>query len=214
MNNVFYHSSESMNEIKDGSIKLIVTHPPFLNWGLGVYGDMINRVFYECYRVLEDGGVLVCVNTDVKKLDFFSKHIFLHDLLIKNGFVLRDEKIWVRTENNRYDRMGFSFVQIFSKGKYKKIEINKEFEAGIWSLPFSMNVGDFRDAFHPDIPKRCIGVFTKKGDLILDPFLGSGTTYKVAKGEGRVCYGYELNLGLKPLIEDTLPQTTLQWIKK
>jgi 16S rRNA G966 N2-methylase RsmD len=38
-----------------------------------------------------------------------------------------------------------------------------------------------------------IGLFTKRGDSVIDPFLGSGTTLLVAETMGRICYGGEIN---------------------
>jgi len=38
-----------------------------------------------------------------------------------------------------------------------------------------------------------LGLFTKQGDSVIDPFLGSGTTLLVAESMGRVCYGGEIN---------------------
>ena len=38
-----------------------------------------------------------------------------------------------------------------------------------------------------------IGLFTKQGDSVIDPFLGSGTTLLVAESMGRICYGGEIN---------------------
>jgi DNA modification methylase len=40
---------------------------------------------------------------------------------------------------------------------------------------------------------RCIGAGSKKGDTILDPFFGAGTTGLVAMKMGRDCIGVELN---------------------
>ena len=43
--------------------------------------------------------------------------------------------------------------------------------------------------------------FTSPGDTVLDPFLGSGTTLKVARGMGRLGVGIELNEDFGPLLE-------------
>jgi DNA modification methylase len=55
-------------------------------------------------------------------------------------------------------------------------------------------------AFPDEIPRRLIKLFTFVGETILDPFLGSGTTMKVAKELGRNCWGYEIDLELKSTI--------------
>lgn len=48
-------------------------------------------------------------------------------------------------------------------------------------------------AFPPDIPELCILAGSREGDIILDPFLGAGTTALVAKRLGRRYIGFELN---------------------
>ena len=55
-------------------------------------------------------------------------------------------------------------------------------------------------AFPEEIPRRLIKLFTFVGETVLDPFLGSGTTTKVAKELRRNTYGYELDLELKSVI--------------
>jgi len=55
-------------------------------------------------------------------------------------------------------------------------------------------------AFPEEIPRRLIRLFSFVGETVLDPFLGSGTTIKVAKELRRNSYGYEIDLELKPII--------------
>lgn len=63
--------------------------------------------------------------------------------------------------------------------------------------------------FPPEIPSLCIRAGSKPGDLVLDPFAGSGTTLEVAESLGRAWVGYELNLAYKPLIDARLRQRGL-----
>ena len=59
-------------------------------------------------------------------------------------------------------------------------------------------------AFHPDLPEFFIKWLTEPGDVVLDPFMGSGTTAEVAKELGRDYIGFELNETYKELIEERL----------
>ncbi len=63
--------------------------------------------------------------------------------------------------------------------------------------------------FPDEIPANCIKAGSKEGDVILDPFLGSGTTAQVAKKLGREYIGIELNPDYLPLIERRLAQGEL-----
>jgi len=55
-------------------------------------------------------------------------------------------------------------------------------------------------AFPEEIPRRLIKLFTFKEETVLDPFLGSGTTLKVARELNRNGYGYEIDLELKDIV--------------
>ena len=48
-------------------------------------------------------------------------------------------------------------------------------------------------AFHPDLPRWFIKWLTDKGDVVLDPFMGSGSTAVASKEENRNWIGFELN---------------------
>ena len=58
--------------------------------------------------------------------------------------------------------------------------------------------------FPEELPKRLIKMFAFKGDTVLDPFLGSGTTTLAAKNLGRNSIGYEINPEFIPLIKKKL----------
>lgn len=71
---------------------------------------------------------------------------------------------------------------------------------GIWSIPRVHNM-EGHPAIYPDeLVYRLVKMFSYVGDTVLDPFLGSGTTIKVARELGRVGIGYERELQYKPVI--------------
>ena len=55
-------------------------------------------------------------------------------------------------------------------------------------------------AFPEELARRLILLFSHKGETVLDPFLGSGTTMKVARLLGRSCSGFERGFELFPTI--------------
>jgi len=58
--------------------------------------------------------------------------------------------------------------------------------------------------FPDELPRRIIRMFSFVGETILDPFLGSGTTSKVARKLKRNSIGYEINKDFLPIIEDKI----------
>lgn len=67
----------------------------------------------------------------------------------------------------------------------------------IWELYYEKK--DIRDKdIHPTVfpialPKKCIELFTHKGELVLDPFVGIGITLIAARDLGRNAVGFDLN---------------------
>jgi len=61
-------------------------------------------------------------------------------------------------------------------------------------------------AFPDEIVRRLILFYSHLDEIVLDPFLGSGTTMKVAMNMNRSCIGYELDKSLKPIIKKKVNQ--------
>jgi DNA modification methylase len=78
----------------------------------------------------------------------------------------------------------------------------------IWNitnvLPLGLRLEKGIAAFPEEIPKRLIKLFSFHSETVLDPFLGSGTTMKVAQELGRNSWGYEIDRGLKKIIAQKL----------
>lgn len=80
-----------------------------------------------------------------------------------------------------------------------------EFTRQIWRIPVPSK-SDPAYGLHPaimpdDIVYRLIRLFSFDGDIVLDPFLGSGTTARVAKHTGRKYIGYEINPSYRSTIQ-------------
>ncbi len=78
-------------------------------------------------------------------------------------------------------------------------------------LPFKNRLENGIAAFPEEIPKRLITLFSFVGETVLDPFMGSGTTNKVAAMLKRNSVGYEIDLELCEIVKKKmlLAQTSL-----
>jgi len=97
-------------------------------------------------------------------------------------------------------------ADIKEKSKLTKEEW-EEYFAGHWNFPGERQIG--HEAMFPEeLPKRLIKMFTFVGDLVLDPFLGSGTTVKAALNLERNSVGYEINEKFLPIIKKKIGMCT------
>jgi len=115
-----------------------------------------------------------------------------------------------------YDYVRRLSSKVREASKIDSKEFNeKEWCYSVWNitnvLPIKGRLEEGIAAFPEEIPRRLIKLFTFVGETVLDPFLGSGTTMKVAKELRRNSYGYEIDLELKPKITKKVgyDQTTL-----
>ena len=63
----------------------------------------------------------------------------------------------------------------------------------VWSLPTSTGKNGHGAEFPQALAGRCIALTSKAGDLVLDPFVGAGTTAIAAMALGRRCLGYDIS---------------------
>ena len=119
---------------------------------------------------------------------------------------------------NAYVTLDCEFILIFRKGNLRKFPPKDalryesaftkaqrdEWFSQIWSLKGTRQTAtelERRTAAYPDeIAERLIKMFSVKGELVLDPFLGSGTTTKIAMQNQRNSIGYETDKNLLPII--------------
>lgn len=102
----------------------------------------------------------------------------------------------------------FAFYKREYKPKKRRLDFTrKEWGAwsdGVWEINFQgtgLNISGGA-TFPVEFAKRCMKIYTVPGDVMLDPFLGTGTTMKAAFELGRSCIGYEVLERMLPIIKD------------
>jgi modification methylase len=108
-----------------------------------------------------------------------------------------------------YEQLKTMPPEVLEKSKIDTSRLNSEYwNMSVWNitnvLPRSGRVEAGVAAFPEEIPRRLIKLFTLSGETVFDPFLGSGTTLKVARELGRRGIGYEMDLELKNIIRKKL----------
>jgi modification methylase len=224
LDRIFLKSSESMDELPDCSIHLMVTSPPYNvtkeyddQLTLDEYRALLRRVFKETYRVLADGG-RACVNVaNLGRKPYIPLHSYLIQDMSEIGYQMRGEIIWNkgasaspstawgswRSASNPTLRDVHEYILIFSKGSYRRRKGEKENSIGrdqfleytksVWTFPAERAKKIGHPAPFPvELPRRLIELYTFKGDVVLDPFCGGGSTCVAAVLAERKYVGYEI----------------------
>ena len=179
---------------------------------------MLHRVFLETYRVLVNGG-RACINiANLGRKPYIplSDHISL--MMKEIGFLMRGEIIWQkgaaagvsmawgswRSASNPVLRDVHEYILIFSKGSFKREKGDSEntlakedFMAWTKSV-WEMNTASAKKIGHPapfpiELPYRLAQLYSYKGDILLDPFMGSGSTALAALKTHRRYVGYDID---------------------
>jgi DNA modification methylase len=80
----------------------------------------------------------------------------------------------------------------------------------VWVMkPYKSGSREHLAPFPDELPYRLIKGYSYVTETVLDPFLGMGTTLKLAKKLGRKSIGYEINKNYKQMIDSTLSQKLL-----
>lgn len=118
-------------------------------------------------------------------------------------------------QNEEFD---YKYLKSLSKKVIEQSKVNlHEFDEKKWFLtvwditnvlPSEGRLEEGIAAFPEEIPKRLIKLYSFVGETVLDPFLGSGTTTKVAKELNRNSAGYEIDLELKEVINKKVGYNT------
>jgi len=172
------------------------------NLSMNEYRELLTKVFKETYRVLVPGG-RACVNiANLGRKPYLPIHSYVIEDMQKIGYLMRGEVIWNKASSasqsfawgswlsatNPTLRDIHEYILIFSKDGFarKKPEVRKptitkeefmEYTKSIWTFSAERASRIGHPAPFPiELPYRLIQLYTFEDEVILDPFVGSGTT--------------------------------------
>jgi site-specific DNA-methyltransferase (adenine-specific) len=125
------------------------------------------------------------------------------------GLVLYDRRIWAKDPawaNSRWHSLSYRAVDEFEyvfvlwkpgitrvdRGRLSAREWREWGSRGVWQMASVRSNDDHEAKFPDELPRRLVRLLSDPGDVVLDPFVGSGTTACVAIEEGRRYLGFEL----------------------
>ena len=208
---------EGLKKLPNESVDLVVTDPPYniaspkkltiskgkvistqQAWGAWDtfhpfdFDLLIMKVISECYRVLRPGGAIYLFTAREDNGFFIRK-------AVERGFTYRNQLAMVRKNplpsfyKNNW-RSGYETCMYLTKGTTRVFNFSTQAEhVNIYHFP-----SGFKHSKHPTekplgFIKRLVQTSSNPGDLVLDPFMGSGTTAVASQQLGRQFVGFELS---------------------
>jgi len=199
------------------------------------YLELLNTVWEETYRVLVPGG-RACINiANLGRKPYIPLHSYIIEGMQSIGYLMRGEIIWNKASSaspstawgswlsaaNPVLRDIHEYILIFCKGTFSRRRKGKEntikkeefleWTKSVWTFP----AVSARQIGHPapfpeELPHRLIQLYTFKGDVVIDPFVGSGSTCLSAVRNKRNYIGYDINPDYVKLAERRIYNYTRQ----
>jgi site-specific DNA-methyltransferase (adenine-specific) len=248
-NEIFNHSCETMSELKENTVSLTVTSPPYWNAidydihasdksqhyrtraysnGYSEYSnylEWLEKIFGQVLRVTKPGGFCgIVIGTVLLNGKHYPVPFDLITRLTQTGWEFHQDIVWHKCTAGVkragvtiqkpypgyfYPNIMTEYILVFRKPgspiyQDKTAEqkataafpINRLFTMdlanNIWHIaPVPPDLLDHPCPFPEEIPYRLIAMYSYPGDLVLDPFVGSGQTLKIAHSLKRNYVGYE-----------------------
>ena len=213
---------EGLKELDDNSVNCIVTSPPYNKKGLlgktklgnqiwgkfnidyNTYGDDMPEEEYqswmvallnECHRVIKSDGSIFFNH---KPRRYKNRSYLPTDFIQHSNAELYQLIIWDRrnSPNIRNDVLVPCTEHVYwlckDKPKVFRDSIQPEYKSEVWVITPE------RQKKHPapfpeQLVRNCIQLTTEEGDLVVDPFMGSGTTAVVSQNLNRKWIGFDID---------------------
>ncbi len=188
------------------------------NLTLDEYRSFLKRVWAEVKRVLVPGGRAGINLANLGRKPYIPLHAFIVEDMIDLGFLMRGEIIWNKASSgspstawgswlsaqNPTLRDIHEYILVFSKGMFarrnlgRKSTISKgeflEFTKSVWTFSAEPATKVGHPApFPAELPYRLVQLYTFEGEVVLDPFIGSGQTAIAAVKTKRHYVGYDIS---------------------
>lgn len=182
------------------------------------YHDLLYTVWKDVYRVLSPGG-RACINiANIGRKPYIPLNSMISRQMTDIGYLMRGEIIWNKSASagtscawgswksasNPVLRDTHEYILIFSKGQYSRSSKGREstitkeefleYTKSIWSFPAESAKRVKHPAPFPvELPRRLIQLYTYLNDIVLDPFMGSGSAAVAAIRHKRRYVGYDIS---------------------
>jgi DNA modification methylase len=249
MKNTIFNESclDTMSRMKDNSIDLVVTSPPYFNAReysqyktVKSYMETMRNIFTEVERTLKEcrfcvvniSPVIVARENRNKESSRIPLPYYFVPMMEEIGFKFMEDIIWIKPEGAVFNRLGHSFslnrrpytykpniiteyILVFKTNASKNIEhytkegstISEYFErTNVWKMNPETH-SKHSAPFPEELPAKVISYYSYEEDVVYDPFLGSGTTAKMAKLTKRKYIGSEINEDYFKIAQKRLSQT-------
>ena len=186
------------------------------NWE--AYFDKLFSIFDECIRVLKHGGRIV-VNVQPLFSDYIPSHHIISNYFMEKRLIWKGEILWEKNNYNcKYTAWGswkspsspylkytWEFLEVFCKGNLKKqgssenadidAESFKDWVVAKWSIAPERRMKEYGHPamFPEELARRVMLLFSFRGDTVLDPFVGVGTTCVAARRNDRRFLGIDIS---------------------
>ena len=202
---------------------------------LDEYRELLRNVFAETYKKLITGG-RACINiANLGRKPYIPLHSHIIEDMLEIGYYMRGEIIWDKAASagsstawgswlsaaNPVLRDVHEYILVFSKDSFSRQRNDKEnsitkedfleWTKSVWTFPSESAKRIGHPApFPEELPHRLIQLYTFKGDVVLDPFCGSGTTCLSAAKSDRHYVGYDIEEEYIKLANERIKQYTNQ----
>ena len=202
---------------------------------LAEYRALLRAVFAETYKKLVTGG-RACINiANLGRKPYIPLHSYIIEDMLAIGYQMRGEITWNKATSagsstawgswlsaaNPVLRDVHEYILVFSKDTFsrkrngKENSIRKEdflaWTKSVWTFPAvsAKRIGH-PAPFPEELPHRLIHLYTFAGDVVLDPFCGSGTTCLSALKSGQHYIGYDIEEEYVELANERIQHYTKQ----